>query len=1143
MLCVLALCLGLLPVTALAGEQVSYIQRSWDSSTNTVTQEEKSVTEYTVIYSTTTSWDSSTTGGWYVAQGNVTISQRVTVTGDVHLILTDGCTLTIDGGIQVQSKPYDPDRDEYPPERPNNLTIYGQSENNGTLSATSTGNNAAIGGNGGTPSSDDKHNLKTDGGTGGTVTIHGGTITATCTGSDAEVGGAGIGGGGASNETVGRGGTGCSVTIYGGTVNATGGTGTKSVGGTGIGHGGCSRGTPQAPGPSDITIYGGTVNVTGGDLAPGMDAAGGNGGSGISGAVSIHSGMVTATGGNGGSGIRGTVSISGGTVTATGTGEGSGIVDGTTTISGGTVIATGTGDGSGIGNGTTTISGGTVNATGSGKGLGIEGDVTISGGTVTAIGGSKGAGIGGRGIDDGGHGSYGRFSTGEDGSAVIFASSFSFVNDGDNNRLNWQGVIFEGNQGQVYGRAVLSADKKLMIASGKTLTIPKDAELINNGTMTNNGIVNNSGTVTNNGTMTNNGTWTNKVNGITLSPESVPNLAVPDSETLTATVTWGTVSRTSVSNATDEPATLSWESSNETFATVTGGTVTTPGGTVTVEGTVKAVSEGTATITVAAPAQDDPFQDICIVNVIQPVTGVTLDKGNLSLTVRETGSLTATVLPDNATNKNVTWTSSDTGVARVDSSGTVTAVGPGTATITATAQDGSGQCASCTVTVTQPVTGVTLDKDTLSLTVGTTATLQATVTPTNASNQAISWSSSNETVATVENGRVTAHQAGQATITVTTQDGSFSDTCAVTVTTVPVTGVTLDKTNLSLTVGGTEALTATVHPDNATNKNIAWTSSNNSVATVDSTGTVTAVSAGTATITATAADGGYEATCTVTVTRSGGGTPTYSVSLPGKVEGGTVTANKRYAVEGETFRFTVTPDEGWELNTLTVTDSKGKEIDLTHKGGNEYTFKMPAGRVEIEVSFREIEVELPFTDVPEGAWYADAAAYVYEHGLMAGTSATTFAPDATTSRSMIATILWRMAGSPAVNYAMNYTDVAQGQWYTEAIRWAASEGIVSGYGDSFGTDDPITREQLATMLWRYAQTEGYDVSIGEDTNILSYTDVADLSEYAIPAMQWAVGAGIITGTGDGSTLTPQGQATRAQAAVMLMRFCEEYVVW
>ena len=272
---------------------------------------------------------------------------------------------------------------------------------------------------------------------------------------------------------------------------------------------------------------------------------------------------------------------------------------------------------------------------------------------------------------------------------------------------------------------------------------------------------------------------------------------------------------------------------------------------------------------------------------------------------------------------------------------------------------------------------------------------------------------------------------------------------------------------------------------------------------------------------------------------SGSSDPTYSVSLPSQVTGGELKLSRRYAEKGETVTLTAIPDEGYELDTLMVTDSKGKEIDLTHKGGNEYTFKMPAGRVEIEVSFREIEVELPFTDVPEGAWYEDAAAYVYEHGLMAGTSTTTFAPDATTSRSMIATILWRMAGSPVVNYAMDYTDVAQGQWYSEAIRWAASEGIVGGYGNGlFGTNDPITREQFAAMLYRFAQEQGYDVSIGENTNILSYTDVADLSEYAISAMQWAVGTGIITGTGDGSTLSPQGQATRAEAAVMLTRYCE-----
>ena len=186
-------------------------------------------------------------------------------------------------------------------------------------------------------------------------------------------------------------------------------------------------------------------------------------------------------------------------------------------------------------------------------------------------------------------------------------------------------------------------------------------------------------------------------------------------------------------------------------------------------------------------------------------------------------------------------------------------------------------------------------------------------------------------------------------------------------------------------------------------------------------------------------------------------------------------------------------------------------------------------------------VDLPFNDVPEGYWAYDAIQYVYGEGLMAGTSGSTFSPEGTTTRGQIVTILWRLSGSPVVNYLMDFDDVDPAAYYGEAIRWATSEGVAGGYGDgSFGPNDPITREQLAVMLHRYAQHEGYDVSVGEDTNILSYTDAFDVSEYAVSALQWACGAGIIHGTGDGSTLTPQGETTRAQVATVLMRFCEQY---
>ncbi|MBM6851559.1 S-layer homology domain-containing protein [Oscillibacter valericigenes] len=183
---------------------------------------------------------------------------------------------------------------------------------------------------------------------------------------------------------------------------------------------------------------------------------------------------------------------------------------------------------------------------------------------------------------------------------------------------------------------------------------------------------------------------------------------------------------------------------------------------------------------------------------------------------------------------------------------------------------------------------------------------------------------------------------------------------------------------------------------------------------------------------------------------------------------------------------------------------------------------------------------LPFEDVGTDAWYSDAVAYVYRNGLMSGTSGSAFSPDAAITRAQLVTILWRMAGSPQVNYLMDFDDVSQDAYYAEAVRWAASEGIAGGYGNGrFGSDDPITREQMAAILYRFAQHMGYDVSIGEDTNILSYTDAPDVSGYAVAALQWACGAGIIRGTGDGSTLTPQGGATRAQAAVILTRFCAQ----
>lgn len=184
--------------------------------------------------------------------------------------------------------------------------------------------------------------------------------------------------------------------------------------------------------------------------------------------------------------------------------------------------------------------------------------------------------------------------------------------------------------------------------------------------------------------------------------------------------------------------------------------------------------------------------------------------------------------------------------------------------------------------------------------------------------------------------------------------------------------------------------------------------------------------------------------------------------------------------------------------------------------------------------------ELPFTDLTEADWFYGDVAWVYENGLMNGLSTTAFGAEAATSRGMIVTILWRLEGQPASAGACPFADVAAGSYYEQAIAWAAENGIITGISATeFQPDVNITREQFATILYRYAKNyKGYDVSVGEDTNILSYSDAFSISDYAFPALQWACGAGLMNGSDD--TLMPGCFATRAQAAALLHRFCQTY---
>ena len=272
---------------------------------------------------------------------------------------------------------------------------------------------------------------------------------------------------------------------------------------------------------------------------------------------------------------------------------------------------------------------------------------------------------------------------------------------------------------------------------------------------------------------------------------------------------------------------------------------------------------------------------------------------------------------------------------------------------------------------------------------------------------------------------------------------------------------------------------------------------------------------------------------------SSSGKTTYKVTTSAVNNGG-VNASPSNAEKGAAITITLSPDKGYKLDKLTVTDGSGKTVSTVKKSDTVYTFTMPASAVKVGVSYvkaTETASKTKFNDVSANDWFASAVDYVTGKGMMNGTADNTFSPKANTTRGMVVTVLYRLENQPSTS-AASFTDVASGAYYANAVAWANANGIVSGYGSGkFGPNDKVTREQLAAILYRYAQYKKYDVSVGEDTNILSYDDAQSISSYAIPAIQWACGAGVVTGK-SGSKLDPKGNATRAEVAAMLMRFCE-----
>ncbi len=274
----------------------------------------------------------------------------------------------------------------------------------------------------------------------------------------------------------------------------------------------------------------------------------------------------------------------------------------------------------------------------------------------------------------------------------------------------------------------------------------------------------------------------------------------------------------------------------------------------------------------------------------------------------------------------------------------------------------------------------------------------------------------------------------------------------------------------------------------------------------------------------------------------GGGAPTANVVVSSAANG-TVTVSDKAAEAGDNVKLTPKAADGYLVDAVTVTDKNGRAIDVKNNGDGTYSFVMPEEErlpVKVTVTFKtDPAAGVPstgFVDVEPDAWYREGVEYAVANGLMNGTSANTFAPNDTTTRAMIVTILYRLEGEPATTMNLPFADVAAGKWYSDAVNWASTNGVVTGYDENtFGPDDPITREQLAAILYRYAAFKGYGVT--EKADLAAFADAGAISAYAQESMSWANNNGLIGGV-SADLLQPQGSAVRAQVAVILMRFCE-----
>lgn len=958
----------------------------------------------------------------------------------------------------------------------NSLTIYGQKESSGKLKIDGIANAAALG-------SETGQNC-------GKIIIYGGDIKVTGKGNGAGIGGGRVGDDGSGGD--------------GGDVTATGGS---REGGT-------------------INIYDGTITATGGEFAAGI-------GGGTGGDITITGGTVKATGGRDGAGIGGGSGDSGGDITITGGG-----------------------------NGAVTISGG---GNGACIGCGFDGDdywITIYGGMVTAT--ERWTGINGD-----------TFSTGTGGDAILYASSINPSSD----QSQWSGIIFQGGSGQVYGRQTLAGgftveeDQTLAIADGASLTIPAGITLTNEGTIP----------ITDSGVLTNQGTLDNSSGLVTI--------AGNNSVVNTGTIIRGpqTAPVAGEGYTIDyEKETLSIHSGYEVFTAQSGGTEIFSGGLSDSLGETFYIRKAEYitqnpsgwtefTIPIRRGAPDAPTvtdrTDTTITITAETGMEYRLEDNDQWQTGTD-GSLTFGGL---TAEKTYTIYARYAAVTSGESPDFVSEESRAQATTKAA----PGQAPA--------VTGIDATDTTITL-------------PYNAeweySTDKQNWNSTHEFtglkaameytfyVRVAETDDAEASQIADVTVYTAyaapqTGEGYSINYTAETITinsgyevntAVDFTGTEIaDGSSLAGYTGkilyirhaadddGAPASAAAELPIparpaapqgvtggtlkiNGADTTMEYSTDNGATWTAFTDETVSSISAGTYWVRYPAAAGTKFASESVEVTvtrRSSGGVTTYPVTVA-DTEYGTVTASHKRASRSTLITITATPDLGYELESLTVLDSRGEEITLTDKGDGKYTFTMPASKVTVEASF--LPTPLPFEDVTPGAWYESAVRYAYFHNIMEGMSETEFAPATALTRAMAAQILYNLEGQPDLsgeNLGYPYEDVNAEEWYGNAVYWARITGVATGYGDgTFQPTDSITRQEFAQMLYNYAKYKGYDLTAEGDLS--QFPDSGSVADWAEIAMSWANGNELINGHDDG-TIDAGGTAIRTQAASILMRFDQNLV--